>query len=381
MYRRLIPLSVAALVITLSLGFFFLIKEDDTNEGGFSGRNDEPGVVHVFYPYGSENVSVNIDPGGEIVIGEMLGNFEGPRCEEYTLYLEDGNITPVTSTTALSTRDGSLYRAGERIGAVAAFPGNFVHTMDVAPLVLDSLEVESSTPRFTCAIDPAFHTEHVIMVIIDGLGFYDFIERYQGLAANVTSIGNITGALTAAPSITNVAVTTILTGVPPSVHGITERARHRLRSPDIISLTRDGGLTSALIEGSIGFIDVSMINTVDDDGDGYVDDEIRDAALDRIENNLTVVHFHGVDDAGHTYGPDSDQFLRRVMEVDGYVGELMEATAARYDDFAFIVVSDHGMHGTTDPVSGERSGEHGTFHYRDMVSLLAWGHFNNGKHR
>ena len=57
--------------------------------------------------------------------------------------------------------------------------------------------------------------------------------------------------------------------------------------------------------------------------------------------DLLFVHFHGIDDAGHTYGPGSPEEEAVVHEVDAAVGQLLDALPA---DTLIIIFADHGMH-------------------------------------
>jgi predicted AlkP superfamily pyrophosphatase or phosphodiesterase len=60
---------------------------------------------------------------------------------------------------------------------------------------------------------------------------------------------------------------------------------------------------------------------------------------------FAAVYFDRVDTAGHYFGPDSDKAKDAVLEVDGYVGQLIDGLKARglLDNTTIIVVSDHGM--------------------------------------
>ncbi len=53
------------------------------------------------------------------------------------------------------------------------------------------------------------------------------------------------------------------------------------------------------------------------------------------------IHFHGIDDAGHSYGPARLRRLPRSGAVDGYVGEILAALPERT---LVLIVADHGMH-------------------------------------
>lgn len=60
---------------------------------------------------------------------------------------------------------------------------------------------------------------------------------------------------------------------------------------------------------------------------------------------LIAFYFEHVDSVGHTFGTQSDQNEQTVLEVDAYIGQLLEGLEQRgiSDEVNLIVVSDHGM--------------------------------------
>jgi len=58
-----------------------------------------------------------------------------------------------------------------------------------------------------------------------------------------------------------------------------------------------------------------------------------------------ALYFGQVDGEGHANGPDAPEMAESVLEVDGYIGRLLEGLAARgiEDGVNVILVSDHGM--------------------------------------
>jgi predicted AlkP superfamily pyrophosphatase or phosphodiesterase len=77
--------------------------------------------------------------------------------------------------------------------------------------------------------------------------------------------------------------------------------------------------------------------------------------------DLFWVHFHGIDDAGHTYGPGAPEEAETLREVDAAVGELLDALPAQT---LVLIFADHGMHAVAE---GERQGNHGNLIVRDML--------------
>lgn len=61
--------------------------------------------------------------------------------------------------------------------------------------------------------------------------------------------------------------------------------------------------------------------------------------------SFLTLYFSDVDNAGHTWGPDSDQVREAAMSVDRSIGDLVAGVAAAglTDRVNYVVVSDHGM--------------------------------------
>jgi predicted AlkP superfamily pyrophosphatase or phosphodiesterase len=82
--------------------------------------------------------------------------------------------------------------------------------------------------------------------------------------------------------------------------------------------------------------------------------------LDSGMPELFFVHFHGIDDAGHTYAPGTPEEETVIRDVDAAVGQLLEALPA---DTVIIIFADHGMHRVEEE---GRLGNHGHLIERDM---------------
>jgi predicted AlkP superfamily pyrophosphatase or phosphodiesterase len=56
--------------------------------------------------------------------------------------------------------------------------------------------------------------------------------------------------------------------------------------------------------------------------------------------DLLFIHFHDVDDQGHSYGPDSPQYEEAIIRVDSYLSQILDALPSN----TFITIfADHGM--------------------------------------
>jgi predicted AlkP superfamily pyrophosphatase or phosphodiesterase len=101
----------------------------------------------------------------------------------------------------------------------------------------------------------------------------------------------------------------------------------------------------------------------DRDGDGSTDDNVfRNAQTAIAEGipSLFLVHFHGIDDVGHTYGPFSQEWESKVSEVDAMVEQLIEQLPEKT---LVVIFPDHGMHSV---VEDSELGNHGNLILDDM---------------
>jgi predicted AlkP superfamily pyrophosphatase or phosphodiesterase len=102
----------------------------------------------------------------------------------------------------------------------------------------------------------------------------------------------------------------------------------------------------------------------DRDGNGSTDDNVLANALEVLNDDipeLFYVHFHGIDDAGHTYGPGAAEEEAAIRYVDAAVGQIL---AAMPPDTLVVIFADHGMHLVDEE---GRLGNHGHLIERDML--------------
>lgn len=115
-------------------------------------------------------------------------------------------------------------------------------------------------------------------------------------------------------------------------------ARRAMPDAELASFVNWSNINFGIIENDIGVTKVSV-------GD--------DAALtDRIcsyfdEGNspaLFFVQYDSVDHAGHEYGSASEEYLKQIETVDGYLGKVFDSIEKNglLDDSLFIIVADHG---------------------------------------
>ena len=242
-------------------------------------------------------------------------------------------------------------------------PNRRSRQVDVIGLWLDA-PAASVTDVKDLALD-ALKGGRVLIVEVDGLG-YGACEQFIAYGCDSLAQFDIQKARTVMPSISNVALAAIVTGETPDQTGIHMRKDRDSSVPDIFAEAKTMGKTCAVIEGYSALINMSLDQTLNADtsGNGYTDDETHQSAQDAVSTgtDLIYVHYHGLDDVGHTYGPFSVESFNKAVELDTYIGELISGFSG-----TVILISDHGMH---EVAHQDELGMHGTFMPIDMTVPL-----------
>lgn len=203
--------------------------------------------------------------------------------------------------------------------------------------------------------------EKVLVLFLDGFGYRQYLKgTSEGFAPFIAGLPPAEPALSVYRPVTNAGFAAMITGTTPEENGIYSREHKDLKAPSIFAAAAEQGKKAALIEGHIKILNTEtepQLN-IDENNDGYTDDEIFAAAQKSLQENydLLLIHFHSIDDAGHSYGDISPKTLGQIKIVDGYARELVEDWSGKV-----IIVADHGMHAEGD------AGGHGQFRYEDLI--------------
>ena len=224
---------------------------------------------------------------------------------------------------------------------------------------------------------------HVIVVGIDGAGA--FIKN--AVTPNfdcIFSNGAVTyGALASNPSISAECWGSMLLGVGPEVHKLTNgivsstpydvdsdfpslfrRIRKEYPDAELGSYCNWNPITYGIVENNIG---VSSATADDDALTPVICDYIRNKKPDFL-----FVQLDSVDGAGHKYGYGTPEHLKRIGEVDVLVNDIYKATqdAGIIEEALFIVIADHGG---TNPGDGSGGGHGGWTDGEKYVTFAATG--------
>lgn len=200
----------------------------------------------------------------------------------------------------------------------------------------------------------------VMFLLLDGFGYHQYQYGKENGYVTFLAEEEASKALSVFKPVTNSGLAAIITGKTPEENGIYSREQRELKTDSIFKIALDKGINTQYIEGNIGIIstEIQPVLNLDENKDGHTDDEVYASTLKAIEEGTHFIfaHFHGIDDAGHSYGPFSDTTMERIKTIDTYI----ENIASKWDG-VIIITADHGMHIT------ESGGDHGEFRYEDLI--------------
>ncbi|MEM3567224.1 MAG: alkaline phosphatase family protein [Thermoplasmata archaeon] len=189
-------------------------------------------------------------------------------------------------------------------------------------------------------------SEKVVLVVVDGLR-HDVscqMEFLNSLRAN----GGDFVSWTSIPSLSFPGWSALLTGATPEISGkILNWDMSELRAENLFSITKASGLENGLIGCPDWWVllgdNITSGEKIEPSGDCVESDmRVKNAALRLVQNlpSFTLIHFLSVDEAGHLYGGNSEMYLERAREIDGYIKEIAERVD--WNTTTLIVTSDHG---------------------------------------
>ena len=207
--------------------------------------------------------------------------------------------------------------------------------------------------------------EHVIYIGLDGWGSYSVDKADMPNVKALMAEGCYTLEKRAVlPSSSGVNWASMFMGACPELHGYTtwDSSKHEIPErvirknnifPTMFQLLRD-----ARPEAEIGCIYEwdGIKYVVDTLSTNYQEmvhpskiytDEMKNMSVQYIKEKKPVLGafiFDNPDHVGHDKGHDTPEYYANLTILDGYVGEIIQATkdAGIYEDCIFIVTSDHG---------------------------------------
>jgi hypothetical protein len=186
-----------------------------------------------------------------------------------------------------------------------------------------------------------------VLVIVDGLSSEASL-RMTGL--NRLRQYGIDMTLTAPqPSLSYPNWTTILTGAPPDVSGVTTNwFSGHVPVETLLDTASRVGVSSVVVGpedfGELYGADKATASYLRSyPTTFYASTELVDKAVSlvkRVRPRIAVLHLPDIDNAGHEFGGASDEYAEVVRKTDVDIGRLVEALQG--EGTAFAVVADHG---------------------------------------
>jgi Type I phosphodiesterase / nucleotide pyrophosphatase len=195
-------------------------------------------------------------------------------------------------------------------------------------------------------------SQRVVVFNLDGFSLHAFRRAKMPFLNKMAEAHAVApeGAVTVYRALTNPAFASIITGAPPSVHGVSNNNFGQ-------SIRVDGlpDLVNARLYGSIHVRHFSkphwsvrwfsLVSLGAERTEEIVFDTLKQDILNEPDTRLFIVDISETDFIGHSYGTYSQQYLRAGDKADklieNFCGWLKEQ--ALYDDFTIIISSDHGM--------------------------------------
>ena len=228
----------------------------------------------------------------------------------------------------------------------------------VTPLAGASTEVSSNVgyvPPILSAKTPApgaALTTQTVLVIVDGMR--DDISRSAMPALDTLRDYGSDMVLTAPqPALSYPNWTTILTGAPQTISGVTTNWWEGPVAPPTIMKMAASTRTSVAVVGPEDFEELygvkrgPLVSLRPWPKGGYLSSTLIDDAL-RISKESTpallVIHLPDLDEAGHEHGGDSEEYREVAKKIDADLGRLISGLQG--DSTTFIITSDHGHIGS-----------------------------------
>lgn len=201
----------------------------------------------------------------------------------------------------------------------------------------------------------------LIVWYLDGFGYrmYEYAKD-AGCIPYIAGAFDVSPVSSVSPPLTAPALATMLTGLLPQKHGVTDRSVRKLAYPTIFDEISG---TAAWLEGDSVILKTPFRPRLHTDRDGRGCDSWICRSVEReiaAGTEFIFAHLHQIDDCGHMYGPYDEKTLRQIRQTDVWVGDI-----SRKVDGNVLIISDHGMHEEAD------GGEHGTDCEEDMLAI--WG--------
>jgi hypothetical protein len=197
----------------------------------------------------------------------------------------------------------------------------------------------------------------VVVLVLDGLRA-DLIgdPRFPNLTMLRDSSAYTTDATTVLPSVTAVAMTSLLSGVGPAMHGVNSD-RFRVPTPAVPLTTVPQVVTAAgmastgvvrqvpwmlrpLAKRIVGALGLTTAHFASANAHSLLAAALPAVRAQR--DGFIIIHWPDCDAIGHTTGWMSPAYIAAVARMDDALGALRRELAFRLHDTLLIALADHG---------------------------------------
>ena len=236
----------------------------------------------------------------------------------------------------------------------------------------------SMAPTRKRAVNGNRISRRFITIVIDGCRADRLLEANTPYIDRLRSEGaDYTDASTVYPARTVSGFSSMFTGAPPKVHGMTSNFVPSLgvKCESIFDALRKGGLTGKLVGiahlvDAFGHTDVETVTAVTNNDE--IDDALTaraQAVIQRDDPDLLILQLLSVDQTGHARGSYHSEYLEKIEESDRIIERFLQwcDSVGYLEEATFIITADHGQ--------GIGIGGHGHMSPTERyVPCIMWGH-------
>ena len=252
----------------------------------------------------------------------------------------------------------------------------------IAPTAAEVLDIPvpsgaKATP-IAEVLDTIPSVRRLAIVVLDAFGS----SLWRRLEAVVPTVNRLAGLhhkeiCSVRPCLTFACISSVLTGVSPASHGVTERdhlvrAARSGRLESLFDTAKAAGCRTMLAAHRKGveglpldrIADASII--VEKDADAELYNQIPGMLRKQVPE-FVFVHLIDIDEAAHRWGPCSTQVREAAAETDRRLNGLLAAFGEA--GHAIMLFADHGIHAVQD---GQRLATHDGSVEEDLFIPLFW---------
>lgn len=207
--------------------------------------------------------------------------------------------------------------------------------------------------------------DKLLVVVLDGLTYRQYsYAAANGYAPFLKSCGTAVKASGVYPLDNNVGLAAILTGKSNEENGITTEKDRRLKTHSIFAEVNKSNKKALYLEAGPKMLDTEAepVTITDRNGNGSADDELSDAVQSNLSKgyDLIMARYHGINDAGQSYGVVAQPTLQTISLIDHYLAEIIGKWPGK------VIIT--GNQGTR---SGQLTGTEATFS-NDAMFVPYW---------